>query len=302
MNDPYETLPSNLAQMLEAIKADNRSGAAEILTKATAVYVAARSCDRAAVSPRNSDVLARGISSMLREAQPDMAGLLNMVRRVEQAVARAGGHAPLEAAAEAAVEFCESASAKASASAGRAAELITEGAVVLTHSRSSTVLAAFRDAARRGRSFSVIATEGRPMLEGREVAEALSKMAVGVTLIVDSAAALVMDTVDLVLVGADRVTPAHIVNKIGTRMIALAARDQGIPIYCLADTTKFIGSKQSVRPRSDRAGSEVWPDHPPRIAIINRYFEEVPIDLFTGVVTESGPLEPAEAGRQAADS
>ena len=240
MNDQYETLPSNLAQMLKAIKADNRSGAAEILTKATAVYVAARSCDRAAVSPQNSDALALGISSILREAQPDMAGLLNMVRRVEQAVARAGGHAPLEAASEAAVEFCESAAAKASASAGRAAELITEGAVVLTHSRSSTVLAAFRDAARRGRSFSVIATEGRPMLEGREVAEALSKMAVGVTLIVDSAAALVMDTVDLVLVGADRVTPAHIVNKIGTRMIALAAGNRGIPIYCLADTVQAV--------------------------------------------------------------
>jgi translation initiation factor eIF-2B subunit delta len=288
--------------MIDAIKADNRSGAAEMLSKAAAVYSAARACQLAGGSLEGSVDAAHSISSMLREVQPDMAGLLNMVKQVERAIAISGGLSPLEVAEKAALEFCESASNKAAAVAARASGLITIGAVVLTHSRSSTVLAGFGHAARSGRDFSVIATEGRPMLEGRQLAEAVSAMGIPVALIVDSAAALMMDSVNLVLVGADKVTPAHVLNKVGTRMVALAARDRGIPIYCLADTTKFIAHKRAVAQRSDPPGSEVWPGHPSGISIINRYFEEVTIDLFSGIVTESGSLGPKEAARVAANS
>src|SRR5687768_15310023 len=48
--------------------------------------------------------------------------------------------------------------------------LVTNGAVIVTHSRSSTVLAALRRAKRAGRLFDVVVPESRPNLEGRTLA------------------------------------------------------------------------------------------------------------------------------------
>src|SRR5262249_42934050 len=209
MKNSYESLPDEVIELLEAIKADNRSGASEILRKAAAVYVAA-SASQALLSRERSVMLVHSISRALGEAQPGMAGLLNMTSEVEQALQGFSGDLPLEFAAGRASNFAESASRKAAASAVQGSKLICENSVVLTHSRSSTVLAALLNAASAGRTFTLLATESRPMLEGRQLTEAVSSAGVHVTIIVDAAAGLVMDTVDLVLVGADRVTPKHV--------------------------------------------------------------------------------------------
>jgi methylthioribose-1-phosphate isomerase len=108
-----------------------------------------------------------------------------------------------------------------------------------------------------------------------------------------------MGTVDIVLVGADRVSPRLVVNKIGTRLISLSARDANVPLYCLADTSKFVPERLPIQRKPDPPSFEVWPDHPPGISVINPYFEEVPIELFTGIVTENGSIAPDEATRLA---
>src|SRR5215813_1849512 len=288
MKDSYQSLPAQVIELLEAIRADNRSGAAEILGMAAAVYYAAAG-SQAGLSRERALLMADSISSALGEAQPGMAGLLNLAREVKEALKRFSGDRPLEFAARTASGFAESASRKAAASAAQGSQLISENSVVLTHSRSSTVLAALLNAAGAGRRFALLATESRPMFEGRQLAETVSRAGIHVTGIVDAAAALVMDTVDVVLVGADRVTPGHVLNKVGTRMIALAARDLGIPVYSLADTSKFIGHPPTGS-QPNAPDAEVWPDHPPAVSVINRYFEEVPVGLFTAIVTERGPL------------
>lgn len=301
MEYPLDNLPNHLVQMLESIRTDNRSGAAELLERAAAVYAAA-AASHPEPTPETAVLIVDSISSALRNAQPGMAGILNLIGKVETAIQRPGSIGPLGLAARSASEFACSASRNLAAVATRGAELIARDAVVLTHSRSSTVLAALLEAAQRSQSFSLIATESRPMLEGRQLAEAVSAAGIHVTLIVDAAASLVMDTVDLVVVGADRVIPDLVLNKIGTRLIAISARDVGVPVYCLADTSKFIGHRQPLRRKPDPPGFEVWPNHPPEISIINRYFEEVPIRLFTGIVTENGSIPPADATRLAANS
>jgi len=301
MEHPYNKVPRVITEMLESIRANNRSGAAEILPKAAEIYSAAASGPYTGLSIDESVLLVDYISSTITEVQPGMAGLLNMTRRVSAAV-RQFTAAPLDLAAKVASEFAVSASHKAAACAVQTAQLIAEDAVVLTHSRSSTVLAGLLASSRSGRKFSLIATESRPMLEGRQLAEAISNAGIPVTIIVDAAAALVMDKVDLVMVGADRVAPDHVLNKVGTGMIALAARSRKIPVYCVADTTKFISPPQaSARPVSPPA-TEVWPDCPGGISIFNRYFEEIPIEIFTAVVAENGPLKPSEAAAIAARS
>ena len=53
--------------------------------------------------------------------------------------------------------------------------LIPEGARVLTHSYSSTVLRTLIDAKEGGKDFEVVCTESRPMCEGHQLAKKLSE-------------------------------------------------------------------------------------------------------------------------------
>jgi translation initiation factor 2B subunit (eIF-2B alpha/beta/delta family) len=138
------------------------------------------------------------------------------------------------------------------------------------------------------------------MLEGRTLAEQLDQSGISVTIIADAAAALVMDRIDLVLVGADKLTPTELVNKIGTRMIALAARERGLPIYSLCDSTKFICKDYKNRTtRETGITAEIWQEAPRGLRLLNPYFEPTPLELFSGIVAEDGVLSVREAARRA---
>ncbi|MBL8197053.1 MAG: hypothetical protein JNM06_24900, partial [Blastocatellia bacterium] len=94
----------------------------------------------------------------------------------------------------------------------------------------------------------------------------------------------------VVIFGADAITTEGIVNKIGTMLIALAARHFNKPCYVLADSTKFLPSSYRLMTEEIHKQAEIWPDSPLEIIVFNRYFETIPLDFFTGVVTEYGIL------------
>ena len=178
--------------------------------------------------------------------------------------------------------------------------LIPGGATILTHSRSSTVVASLVEANRARIDFSVIATESRPGMEGRALARSLRRQDIHVTLIADAAASLAMDQVDFVLVGADTITPRSLVNKIGTRMIALAARERGLPAYALCDQSKFIPADYFGRSvRDEESDDELWPGAPRGVKVMNRYFEPTPLTHFTRIITEDGAISCDEAATRA---
>jgi ribose 1,5-bisphosphate isomerase len=138
------------------------------------------------------------------------------------------------------------------------------------------------------------------VLEGRALAEALAAQGTRVSVIADSAAASVLNQVDLVLVGADKVTPEFLLNKVGTRMIALAARERDVPMYAVCDTSKFVDADyQFASARDRRSPDELWPQAPSGVVIVNRYFEPTPLALFTAIITEDGELSPDETARRA---
>ena len=206
----------------------------------------------------------------------------------------------LKSAKDAALTFIENARRASRATALHGAALIKEHATVLTHSRSSTVLNALVEAKQSGRCFDVVATESRPLLEGRSLATSLSGKDIPVTLIADSAAALAMEKIDLVMLGADMLTASDVMNKIGTRMIALAAHEQDLPVYALCDTSKFIREAYHFgTAREMNSPNELWDDPPAGVKPENSYFEPTPIEYFTGIVTEAGLLSPDDARRQA---
>jgi translation initiation factor 2B subunit (eIF-2B alpha/beta/delta family) len=167
----------------------------------------------------------------------------------------------------------------------------SEGALqVVTLSYSSSVLAVL-SALQKTRPIAVSASESRPALEGRRLAIELATGGVPVTIFSDSAIAHALDSADVVMVGADAVAPAWFLNKSGTRMLAAAAAQCGVPVYVIATRDKFVG-RQIADGLVIRSGgaSEIWDDAPPAVEVRNPYFELTSLDLVTAVISDVGIL------------
>ncbi|MFO7530726.1 MAG: initiation factor 2B [Marinobacter sp.] len=180
-----------------------------------------------------------------------------------------------------------------------ALELVPKQATILTHSRSSQVLALFRLLADRQLPFSVICTQSSPGNEGFTLARELDELGVPVTLITDAQTGLFMPEADIVFSGCDTwLSDQHFVNKSGTYLLALAARDQSKPLWVLADSFKDSpGTCQSVA-LEEMAPEELGGPTGAHIRARNIYFETVPVQLVTGRVSDQGVFSfPAEPRR-----
>lgn len=190
------------------------------------------------------------------------------------------------------------------------ASLIPDNATILTHcnagalatSAYGTALAVIRIAWYKGKKIKVIATETRPVLQGaRLTVYELMKEGIPVTLITDNTAGVVMrkKLVDLVVVGADRITrEGFVVNKVGTYMIALAAKKNNIPFYVAAPIST-IDPHRSIDQVviEERSGDEVKYIQGKLITlrevdVLNYAFDITDPDLVSAIVTEKGVIYP----------
>ena len=187
---------------------------------------------------------------------------------------------------------------------------------VLTHCNAGwlatvdrgTALAGVYAAHDAGLPVHVWVDETRPRNQGAGLTTwELGQQGVPHTLIVDNAGGHLMQRgqVDLVLVGTDRTTATgDVVNKIGTYLKALAARDCGVPFYVAApsssiDWTVADGGEVVIE---ERAASEVVELSgrgaagalatvrlaPEWTAVANPGFDVTPARLVTGIITERG--------------
>uniref|UniRef100_A0A8C6ZRN7 Translation initiation factor eIF2B subunit alpha n=1 Tax=Nothoprocta perdicaria TaxID=30464 RepID=A0A8C6ZRN7_NOTPE len=118
---------------------------------------------------------------------------------------------------------------------------IRDGARILTHAYSRVVLRVLEAAVESKKRFSIYVTESQPDQAGQKMAEALRKLNIPVTVILDAAVGYIMEKVDLVLVGAEGVVESGgIINKIGTNQIAVCAKAQNKPFYVVAESFKFV--------------------------------------------------------------
>lgn len=68
----------------------------------------------------------------------------------------------------------------------------------------------------------------------------LEKLGIESTLILDSSVGYIMETIDLIMVGAEGVVESGgIVNRIGTYTMGLCAKELQKPFYVLAESFKF---------------------------------------------------------------
>jgi methylthioribose-1-phosphate isomerase len=121
-----------------------------------------------------------------------------------------------------------------------------------------------------------------------------------ITMVVDSSAPFILDRndpfgldIDAVIIGCDAIKlNGDIINKVGSYSIARAAYDNKIPVYIAGNLLKTdIHDTIQIETRS---GTEVWPDRPEGIDIINFAFDQVPAKFLTGIITEFGIIKPNE--------
>ncbi|MEV4313148.1 methylthioribose-1-phosphate isomerase [Actinocrispum sp. NPDC049592] len=182
-----------------------------------------------------------------------------------------------------------------------AAKLLPDNARVLTHCWADLYLVGLVEAAQAaGKTFRFYCTETRPYLQGaRLTAETLAEMGVETTLITDNMAAAVLASgqVDALVTAADRVTmDGHVVNKIGTLGLAVAARSFGVPFLAMVHAPDRFAPTAADVPIEHRAGAEVLTAagvvNP---AIQGHYpaFDVTPPRFVSTVVTDRGPFDPA---------
>ena len=110
------------------------------------------------------------------------------------------------------------------------ADFIQEGQTVLTHGWSRVVASILLKAAET-KHFDIIFLEGRPDAAGAKAARAYAshESKIPTTVVLDSAMGYVMESVDVVLVGAEAVVEnGGFVNKMGTYALATCAKGKKI--------------------------------------------------------------------------
>lgn len=152
-----------------------------------------------------------------------------------------------------------------------------------TISFSKTVLDIIKLISKRRKNLKVFVLESRPILEGRKLADELIKLNINTTIVVDSLMSYAVKNSDSVVIGADQILKnGNVVNKIGSFALALCAREFNKPIYVVADKSKFVNSSKFVPKKYPN--SEVCKTKK-KIKIVNHYFEEVPANLITKILS-----------------
>jgi methylthioribose-1-phosphate isomerase len=182
---------------------------------------------------------------------------------------------------------------------------------VLTHCNAGalatagygTALGVIRTLHENGRLKMAYADDTRPRQQGaRLTVWELMEDNIPVTLLADTAAGWLLSSgkIDAVVVGADRIASnGDTANKIGTYMVALAAKMHNIPFFVAAplstlDFSISSGDEIEIEVRSPDEVRKVGDIYRtvPTVAVINPAFDVTPSELITGIITENGVAHP----------
>ena len=165
--------------------------------------------------------------------------------------------------------------------------------VIFTHCHSSLVTAILLEAKRQGKHFKVVNTETQPKLQGRKTANELLEAGIEVIHVVDSAMRWAVNKfdVDIILIGADSITSeGTVLNKIGSRLLALVAHEEHVPFYVCSPLLKYnpktsFGILERIEMRDTE---EIWKKKDKNLKILNPAFETVSRRYIDGLITEAG--------------
>jgi len=253
---------------------------------------------------------------MMASTRPTAVNLFWAIERMKRAFAEGAhaGESPDELAGRLerearAIHDEDVASCRAMGSFG--AELVADGARVLTHCNAGALatagygsaLGVVRAAVEQGKRIAVIADETRPFLQGaRLTAWELVRDGISTTVITESMAGPLMRAgdIDLVIVGADRIAAnGDTANKIGTYTVAVLAHEHKVPFYVAAplstvDLATPDGDSIPIEERDQREVTHLGSSRltPEGAHIRNPAFDVTPHRYISGIITEKGIFAP----------
>lgn len=155
---------------------------------------------------------------------------------------------------------------------------------IVTISNSSTVLSVIEQIHNSNKKVNVIVCESRPKLEGRIFAKTLSHNNINIEFTTEAAVGNFIPSADAVLIGADMILKnGDVINKTGSRMLAVMCKYYSIPFYVVAGNKKF--SKQTNFKQNEMPPDEIWRHSNSKIKIKNKYFEKVEKKLISKIFT-----------------
>jgi methylthioribose-1-phosphate isomerase len=272
---------------------------------AAGMTLAARDADRLSTADQRREFMTSAGRRLVdtRRTNNQIRDVVAELLAVVQATLSAGEPlaGPVEAAARAAGERYL---ARSRTMGEHAAALIPDGATVLTHCwAESYITETVAAVLRSGKQLGAICTETRPYLQGaRLTAESLAEMGVPTRLITDGMAAHLMSRGDIThfVTAADRVTmDGHVVNKVGTLQIAIAAHAFDVPYMALVQAPDRQAPGAEAVELEDRDGDEVLHTlgrrtASARVTGIYPAFDVTPPRYVRTVVTDRGRFSPQD--------
>ncbi len=261
---------------------DNTSGSVRIALNAIERI-------RSIIKRKNTRVsahLCKLISEQLISSQPSMGIMLNLASGIGKLAGTAERNNILlyldrfEAAIETHTNII----------AAKVSGLLKKSKTVMTYSSSSTVLAGLKYAYGHGSKFRVVVLESRPMNEGAHMMIQLANLSIPVTYATDAAgiSMLASGDIDAVLIGGDAIHRDGFVCKTGSLAIAEICKRRGVHLYGLCGTEKIVPEELSGRfVILNKPAEELTEFKNKFITISNRYFEFVPFNMFTRIITDS---------------
>ncbi len=284
-----------IEKRIEGIRNNTTDGASELARQAILVMkVAAETSE--AENVRDFLLEQKEVGKRLIAARRTMAPIPNIITRYLREIIKEDRKDDLESTKQQAVNLAKDVYRDSVNAVSQiidsTAELIENRDVILTHSYSSTVVAAIKEIARLKRGIKVIVTKSGTGRYGERTARELADAGILVLYVDDTAIGTNISEVTKVLIGADRITAdGKVVNGVGTNTIAAAAKLNNIPVYVLCETLKFDFSTSSDKVDLEERGNKGLVEEgvlPPEVETSNPTFDITSLDFVTAIVSENG--------------
>jgi ribose 1,5-bisphosphate isomerase len=245
------------------------------------------------------------IAEFVRSARPTAVSLPNAVAYVMSRLKKSGATSleeAVQAVVNAAEEFIDYSLNAVKIIGELGAKRLENGDVVMTHCHSTAAVSVISTAHNQGKVHKVYVKETRPKMQGLITAKALADAGLDVILIPDSSVRYFMKKVNKVVVGADTIAAnGAVINKIGTSLVALAAKEARVRTYVASETYKFspqtvIGELVPIEIRSPlEIVTEEWLNRNPEVKVYNPVFDVTPPEYVDAIITEKGVIPPQAA-------
>ncbi len=161
-----------------------------------------------------------------------------------------------------------------------------DGIKIVTISNSGTLAEIFEFISKDFQNAKIFVSESRPVNEGVIMADIVASFGLQTTLITEAMIPEYVAESDLALTGADKIlADGSAVNKIGTKILALACKYYEKPFYVLCGKNKFSDEKDfSQKPHPI---SEIIKREKSKFSVAtNYYFEKIEKELITEIITD----------------